>query len=145
MSMPNGCRRCCTCSTWRSTRATRRAEAIAAIHAEAPSWECTDWPQIVVLYRMLDRVAPSPVVTLNLGVAVGMAYGAAAGLAVVDPLLQADAMCIRHRLHSVRAHLLEMAGRTDDARAAFATAARLTSSTPEQRYLNRQVLRLTEE
>ena len=92
---------------------------------------------------MLDRVAPSPVITLNLGVAVGMAYGAAAGLAVVDPLLQADAMCIRHRLHSVRAHLLEMAGRTDDARAAFATAARLASSTPEQRYLNRQVLRLT--
>lgn len=119
--------------------------SIAAIHAEAPSRECTDWPQIVVLYRMLDRAAPSATVTLNLGVAVGMAYGAAAGLAVVDPLLQSDAMCSRHRLHSVRAHLLEMAGRTDDAREAFATAARLTSSTPEQRYLNRQVLRLTGE
>ncbi len=109
--------------------------AIAAVHAEARSWAETDWPQIVELYRMLETVAPSQTVTLNLAVAVGMADGPLAGLALVDPLTDGSA-ARHHRLHAVRAHLLEMAGRTEEAADAYATAARLTRSLPEQRYLN---------
>jgi predicted RNA polymerase sigma factor len=75
-------------------------------------------------------------VTLNLGVAVGMAHSPSAGLAVVEPLLGVPSMRRHHRLHAVRAHLLEMAGRTDEAQVAYAMAARLTVSVPEQRYLN---------
>jgi len=112
--------------------------AIAAVHAEAATAAATDWSQITVLYRMLDRVAPSPTVTLNLAVAVGMAHGPAAGLDVVERLRDHPAMKRHHRLHAVRGHLLEMIGRTDEARAEFAAAARLTSSVPEQRYLNAQ-------
>lgn len=117
--------------------------AIAAVHAEAATWEDTDWPQIAVLYRMLDRVAPSPTVTLNLGVAVAMADGPEAGLALVDPLLADPSMRRHHRMHSVRAHLLEMSGRVEEAIEAYGMAARLTSSLPEQRYLNRRLARLT--
>ena len=119
--------------------------AIAAVHAEAPTWEDTDWRQIVVLYRMLDRVAPSPTVMLNLGVAVGMVDGPEAGLEVVAATGEEPSMRRNHRLHAVRGHLLELAGRVDEAVESFGTAARLTSSVPEQRYLNRQVARLTGE
>jgi RNA polymerase sigma factor (sigma-70 family) len=110
--------------------------AIAAVHAEAQTWNDTDWKQITILYRMLEHAAPSPMVTLNLGVAVGMAHSPSAGLAVVEPLLGVASMRRHHRLHAVRAHLLEMAGRSDEAQAAYAMAARLTASVPEQRYLN---------
>ncbi len=113
--------------------------AIAAVHAEAATAGETDWRQIVVLYRMLDRVAPGSMVTLNMAVAVGMADGPAAGLALVEPLLALPTMLRHHRTHAVRAHLLEMAGRRSEASAAFSTAARLTTSVPEQRYLNARV------
>lgn len=119
--------------------------AIAAVHVEAPTWQDTDWPQIALLYRMLDRVAASPTVTLNLGVAVGMVDGPEAGLSIIEPMLADPSMRRHHRLQSVRAHLLESAGRVDEAVQSYASAARLTSSTPEQRYLNRQVARLTGE
>ncbi len=112
--------------------------AIAAVHDEAPTWADTDWLQITVLYRVLERVAPSPVVTLNAAVAVGMAHGPRAGLAHLEPLLDRPELRRHHRLHAVRAHLLEMAGRPDEAAAAFALAASLTASIPEQRYLNRR-------
>ena len=110
--------------------------AIAAIHDEAPTWADTDWLQITMLYRMLDRTAPGPMVTLNLAVATGMAHGPDAGLERVDPLLDLPEMQRHHRTHAVRAHLLEMAGRHQEAAAAYAHAARLTASIPEQRYLN---------
>ena len=110
--------------------------AIAAVHDEAPTWADTDWLQITMLYRMLDRTAPSPMVTLNLAVATGMAHGPAAGLDCVEPLLDLPEMQRHHRTHAVRAHLLEMAGRHQEAAAAYAHAARLTASIPEQRYLN---------
>ena len=111
--------------------------AIAAVHAEARSWEETDWPQIGELYAMLDRVAPSPAVTLNRAVAVGMVQGPEAGLALLDGLEGRH-----HRVHAVRAHLLELAGDADAAAAAYARAARLTASLPEQRYLNARARRL---
>ena len=110
--------------------------AIAAVHAEAKSWDETDWMQIVVLYRMLDDIAPSPTVTLNLAVAVAMAHGAEAGLRVLQPLLDDGHAQRNHRIYAVHGHLLEMAGRRQEAGAAYAAAARLTTSVPEQRYLN---------
>jgi RNA polymerase sigma factor (sigma-70 family) len=110
--------------------------AIAAVHADTAAYADTDWPQILELYRMLDALAPSPVVTMNRAVAVAMTEGAEAALAMLDPLL-AD-LGKHHRLHAVRAHLLELAGRGGESRAAYREAARLTTSTPEQRYLLRR-------
>jgi RNA polymerase sigma factor (sigma-70 family) len=110
--------------------------AIAAVHAEAPTWESTDWHQIGLLYAMLARVAPGPVVTLTRAVAVGMALGPQAGLAVIEPLLGDPAMRRHHRTHAVHAHLLEMAGDVAGAADGYRRAAQLTTSLPEQRYLN---------
>lgn len=118
--------------------------AIAAVHAEAPSAGQTDWAQICVLYRMLQHLDTSHAVTLNLAVAVGMQHGAAEGLDVLEPLLDVPEMARHHRTHAVRAHLLEMAGRTDEAHAAYRRAAQLTASTPEQRYLLRRAASLIE-
>jgi RNA polymerase sigma factor (sigma-70 family) len=110
--------------------------AIAAVHAEATSWQDTDWPQIVELYAMLDAVAPGPAVTLNRAVAVAMTAGPRTGLAMVDALV-ADhpAMVRHHRVHAVRAHLLAELGEPDAAADEFRRAAALTASLPEQRYL----------
>jgi predicted RNA polymerase sigma factor len=115
--------------------------AIAAVHAEAATYEETDWLQISVLYDLLRRVAPGPVVTLNHAVAAAMAHGPAAGLAVLEPLLDDPAMQQHHRLHAVRAHLLDLNGDADAAMEHYRTAARLTTSLPEQRYLNRKLAR----
>jgi RNA polymerase sigma factor (sigma-70 family) len=110
--------------------------AIAAVHDEARTAADTDWPQIAVLYAMLHDLAPSPVVTLNRAVAVAEVDGPDAGLAMVDPLLGKTSLRRSHRLYAVRAHLLERAGRLDEAHTAYATAAELATSLPEQRYLN---------
>jgi predicted RNA polymerase sigma factor len=115
--------------------------AIAAVHAEAPSAADTDWAQIETLYRMLDALAPGPVVTLNHAVAVAMVDGPAAGLELLEPLLGDRQLRRHHRLHAVHAHLLELAGKDAEARAAYATAARLATSIPEQRYLNAKASR----
>ncbi|GAA2362243.1 RNA polymerase sigma factor [Nonomuraea africana] len=104
--------------------------AIAAVHSEEGE---TDWPQILALYELLARVAPGPMVTLNQAVAVAMVHGPLEGLALLDTL-EAE-LAGHHRLHAVRAHLLEMAGRQEEARAAYLRAAELTSSLPERRYL----------
>jgi predicted RNA polymerase sigma factor len=110
--------------------------AIAAVHAEADRASDTDWPQIETLYRMLDALTPGPVVTINHAVAVAHVDGPVAALDMIDPLLR-DRDLRRHpRLHVVHAHLLDMAGRVEEARAGFAAAARLATSIPEQRYLN---------
>ncbi|MGC4892809.1 RNA polymerase sigma factor [Micromonospora sp. DT31] len=116
--------------------------AIAAVHAEAPTFEATDWLQISVLYDMLSRVALTPFVTLNQAVAVAMAHGPALGLALLDPLLADPAMRRHHRLHAVRAHLLELGGDPTAAAEHYRTAAALTGSLPEQRYLNRRLAHL---
>jgi RNA polymerase sigma factor (sigma-70 family) len=111
--------------------------AIAAVHAEAPDAAGTDWAQIRTLYDMLERVAPGPAVTLNRAVAVAMESGPAAGLTIVGGLLEDPRLARHHRTHAVRAHLLELAGDRVGAADAFARAAGLTASLPEQRYLNR--------
>jgi RNA polymerase sigma factor (sigma-70 family) len=110
--------------------------AIAAVHADASRVEDTDWPQIKILYGMLSDRAPSPVVTLNEAVAVAMVDGPTAGLDLLEPLLRDHQLQRHHRLHAVRAHLFEMDGRVEEARASYALAARLATSIPEQRYLN---------
>jgi predicted RNA polymerase sigma factor len=114
--------------------------AIAAVHAEAASAAETDWAQVVALYRVLARLDPNPVVTLNAAVAVGMAEGPAAGLAELRGL--DERLPGHHRVHAVRAHLLEMSGDRVAAREEFDTAARLTTSVPEQRYLRERASRL---
>lgn len=116
--------------------------AIAAIHAEAKTADATDWRQILALYTLLERVAPNPMVTLNRAVAAAMVDGPAAGLALLEVLERDQRMARHHRLHAVRAHLLELGGDRQAAHASFTIAARLTTSLPEQRYLNARAQKL---
>ncbi|WP_440071026.1 RNA polymerase sigma factor [Streptosporangium sp. OZ121] len=116
--------------------------AIAAVHAEAVRAEETDWPQILALYRLLERLAPNPMVTLNHAVALAMVRGPKAGLDLLTTLEGDDRMAGHHRLHAVRAHLLETAGDREAARAGYREAARRTTSLPEQRYLEGRAARL---
>ncbi|HEX5541125.1 MAG TPA: DUF6596 domain-containing protein [Micromonospora sp.] len=109
--------------------------AIAAVHDEAERVEETDWPQILALYELLERTAPNPMVSLNRSVAVAMVHGPDAGLDLIAVLEADERMARHHRLHAVRAHLLEMAGQRQEARDSYRTAARYATSLPEQRYL----------
>jgi predicted RNA polymerase sigma factor len=118
--------------------------AIAAVHAEAARAEETDWPQILALYGLLDRIAPNPMVTLNHAVVVAMVRGPHAGLDLLATLDTDDRLSGHHRLDAVRAHLLEMAGDHAAARSHYRLAARRTTSLPEQRYLEAQAARLAE-
>lgn len=114
--------------------------AIAAVHAEAPSDEATDWPQILALYTVLEAVAPSPVVTLNRAVALARVEGPAAGLTLLEGL--DSALGRGHRLDAVRGHLLELSGSLAAARAAYLAAAKKTGSLQERRYLMGKVAAL---
>jgi RNA polymerase sigma factor (sigma-70 family) len=107
--------------------------AIAALHCEAEKASATDWPQILALYQVLERIAPNPMVTLNHAVAVAMVHGPSAGLAQLASLEQP--LHGHHRLEAVRAHLLDLAGDAPAARDAYLLAARRTTSLPERRYL----------
>ncbi|MFK8908532.1 RNA polymerase sigma factor [Streptomyces sp. YS-3] len=109
--------------------------AIAACHAQAASYEETDWAAIAALYRALAAIAPSPVVELNRAVAVSMAEGPEAGLALVDALAADPALRGYHLLPSVRGDLLERLGRGEEARAEFARAAELTRNARERELL----------
>jgi predicted RNA polymerase sigma factor len=116
--------------------------AIAALHDEAVRAEDTDWPQIAALYAVLDRLAPDPLLTINRAVAVAAVHGPRAGLDLLEPLAADSQVTGHHRLHAVRAHLLEQAGDHRAATEAYRTAARLTTSLPEQRYLSARAARL---
>jgi RNA polymerase sigma factor (sigma-70 family) len=120
----------------------RLQAAIAAVHDEAPTADVTDWPQILALYTVLERVAPNPTVTLNRAVAVAQVHGPAAGLALLDAVSADERVAASHHLVSVRAHLLEMAGDHDAARAGYQEAARRTTSEPEKRHLLTRAARL---
>ncbi|MGH7719841.1 MAG: RNA polymerase sigma factor, partial [Gemmatimonadaceae bacterium] len=109
--------------------------AIAACHARAGTPEETDWARIAALYDALARLAPSPVVELNRAVAVGMASGPAAGLALVDALTAEPSLEHYHLLPSVRGDLLDKLGRPGDARAEFERAASLTRNERERTLL----------
>ena len=105
--------------------------AIAALHDAAAQAEDTDWREILMLYELLESVAPGPMVSLNRIVAVAMVHGPQAGLDQLDTVDLKD----HHRVPAVRAHLLELAGNKSAARTAYEEAARLTLSVPERRYL----------
>jgi RNA polymerase sigma factor (sigma-70 family) len=106
--------------------------AIAARHARAITAAATDWPRIAALYSALAHVAPSPIVELNRAVAVSMAEGPAAGLAILDAIADDPALKNYHLLPSVRADLLRKLGRLDQARAEFTRAATLTQNSRER-------------
>jgi RNA polymerase sigma factor (sigma-70 family) len=107
--------------------------AIAAVHDQAPSHAGTDWAQILALYGRLEQLTDNPMVTLNRAVAAAMVDGAGAGLALLDGL--DGRLGDHHRLHAVRAHLLEQAGDMVAAAAAYRAAAARTANLREQRYL----------
>ena len=117
--------------------------AIAAVHAEAPSAGDTDWREITALYELLERIAPSPVFTLNRVVALAMFKGPEAGLDLLAEVEENPRLRTSHRVVAVRAHLLEMAGDSAGAAGAYRTAARLTSSLPERDYLQRKAMSVT--
>src|SRR5204862_407587 len=109
--------------------------AIAACHARARTGDDTDWARIAALYDMLAERAPSPVVELNRAVAVAMARGPAAGLALVDALTAEPTLESYHLLPSVRGDFLKKLGRLDEARAEFERAAALTQNARERKLL----------
>ena len=116
--------------------------AIAAIHAESPNAESTDWREIVGLYDILLRLEPTPVVELNRAVAVAMADGPAAGLALIDAILARGELTEYYLAHSARADLCRRLGRTSDAIAAYERALGLTRQEPERRFLERRLASL---
>ena len=113
--------------------------AIAAVHVEADTPAATDWPQIVRLYRELLKLAPSPVVELNLAVAVAMADGPAVGLAMVDAAAADGRLDDYPYLHATRADLLRRLERWSEAAAAYQRAIPLTTNAAERRFLERRL------
>jgi RNA polymerase sigma-70 factor (ECF subfamily) len=113
--------------------------AIAAVHAQAPRSEATDWPQIVALYDRLYAMAPTPVVALNRAVAVAMSDGAAAALPILDELASSRELRDYHLLPAARADLLRRLGRTAEAAAAYREALALVGNEPERRFLARRL------
>ena len=113
--------------------------SIAACHARAVRAEETDWSRIAALYAELASVTPSPVIELNRAVAVGMAFGPAAGLEVVDGLMREPALAGYHLLPSVRGDLLVKLGRLNEARAELERAASLTRNARERELLRERV------
>jgi RNA polymerase sigma-70 factor (ECF subfamily) len=109
--------------------------AIAACHARARTPDATDWTRISALYDELAQITPSPIVDLNRAVAVGMAYGPAAGLELVDALTGEPTLKTYHLLPSVRGDLLAKLGRSDEARDEFERAASLTRNARERALL----------
>ncbi len=112
--------------------------AIAACHARATTAAETDWPRIVALYDAVAQIAPSPVIELNRAVAVGMAFGPAAGLVLVDALVPEPSLQAYHLLPAVRGDLLRKLGRSEEAGAEFERAASLTENVRERELLQRR-------
>jgi RNA polymerase sigma-70 factor (ECF subfamily) len=109
--------------------------AIAAVHAESPTWDDTDWREILALYELLTQLWPSPVVALNRAVALGFARGAAAGLAALDALSGEPQLAGYGYLPAARADFLRRLGRVDEARLAYDEALLLTENAVERDFL----------
>ncbi|MGW4243107.1 RNA polymerase sigma factor [Nocardia sp. NPDC004722] len=116
--------------------------AIAAVHDEAPTPDATDWEQILALYTLLDQMSDNPMVTLNRVVALAMARGVPAGLALLEQLRTDRILAEHHRFAAVEAHLAELAGDLELAAEQYRSAARRTLSEPERRYLVTKAARL---
>src|SRR5215475_6657417 len=118
--------------------------AIAEVHARAPVAAATDWTQIVGLYDVLARAAPSPVVELNRAAAIAMRDGPAAGLALIDTILERGDLADYALAHSARAELCRRLGKTGDARASYERALALTRQEPQRRFLERRLHELSD-
>ncbi|MFJ2365154.1 RNA polymerase sigma factor [Pseudomonas sp. NPDC087697] len=116
--------------------------AISAVHAEAPTAEQTDWPQIVGLYDVLLRVQPSPVIELNRAAALSRRDGPLAGLKLIEGILQRGELLDYHLAHSARAEFCRQLGRVEEARAAYLRALELTQQVPERRFIERRLSEL---
>ena len=117
--------------------------AIAAVHDEANRADETDWPQILALYGLLERMSDNPMVSLNRAIAAAMVEGPRAGLALLESLEADPRMTGHYRLDAVRGHLFEMAGDHERALAHFRAAAERTASLPERNYLTTKAARLS--
>jgi RNA polymerase sigma-70 factor (ECF subfamily) len=113
--------------------------AIAALHAEAARAEDTDWPQIVRLYDLLERLQPSPIVSLNRAAAVAMVDGPRPALALIDALADAGDLDRYHLLHAARADLLRRLGSPAEAAKSYARAIALLTNDAERRFLERRL------
>jgi RNA polymerase sigma-70 factor, ECF subfamily len=118
--------------------------AIAAVHANASSSAATDWHEIAALYRELAVIAPSPVVSLNHAVAIAMAEGFEAGLALIDKLAGSGSLADYHLFHAARADLLRRLTRPTEAAAAYRQALRLATNDVERTYLARRLAEVTQ-
>jgi RNA polymerase sigma factor (sigma-70 family) len=118
--------------------------AVAAVHDEAARADDTDWPQILALYELLQRMSDNPMVMLNRAIAAAMVHGPSKGLELLKMLDSDPRLAGHHRLDAVRAHLLEMAGDHESAAKHYRTAAARTTSVPERNYLLTQAARLGE-
>jgi RNA polymerase sigma-70 factor (ECF subfamily) len=116
--------------------------AIAALHAQAPSTEATDWARIVAFYDLLLRAEPSPIVELNRAVAVAMRDGPQAGLLLVDDILGRGELANYHLAHAARAELCRRLGRYADARTAYEKVLSLVRQEPERRFIERRLAQL---
>jgi len=116
--------------------------AIAAVHAAASVAAATDWTQIVGLYDVLMRAAPSPVIELNRAAAVAMRDGPVAGLVLIDAILERGDLADYSPAHSARAELCRRLGKTRDARASYERAVGLTRQEPQRRFLERRLAEL---
>lgn len=116
--------------------------AIAAVHAEAPSAQETDWAQIVALYDLLLRAEASPIIELNRAVAIAMRDGPAKGLELVDALLQSGELSDYHLAHAARADFCRRLGRNADARTSYERALALAKQEPERRFLEKRLAEL---
>jgi RNA polymerase sigma factor (sigma-70 family) len=117
--------------------------AIAAVHDEAARAEDTDWPQILALYDLLERMSDNPMVALNRAIAAAMVHGVTKGLELLDALKDDARVAEHHRLDAVRAHLLELAGNLEAAVRHYRAAAAKTANLPERNYLLTQAARLS--
>jgi len=117
--------------------------AIVAVHAEAPSAAATDWREIVGLYDVLRRIAPSPVVDLNRAVAIAMRDGPAAGLELIEAMLERGELVDYVPVHAARADLYRRLDRTAEARAAYAEALALSRLDPERALIERRLAELS--
>ena len=116
--------------------------AIAALHAEAPTHEATNWAEIAGLYEILRRADPSPVVELNRTVALAMRDGPEAGLEAIDAILSRGDLLDYHLAHSARADFCRRLGRREEARRSYSRALELVRSEPQRRFLEKRILDL---
>ena len=119
--------------------------AIAAVHSEAGSSAATDWPQIVALYDLLARAAPSPVVELNRAVAIAMRDGPQPGFALIEALVARGDLAEYHLAHAARADLCRRLGKSAEARASYEKALHLARLEPERKFLQKRLRELGSE